>query len=98
MLVVMTRTFEAEFDGRVLTPTEAVDLPRGCRLRVTADEGADEASSLAAEEHDQPDVARGTLADLFDWIDTLPPIDRGDLPTDGSKNYKHYLYGQTKQP
>ena len=25
-----------------------------------------------------------------------PDLDREDLPTDGAKNYKHYLYGHPK--
>ena len=53
------------------------------------------ASAPEAEEE------RGPLAWMLDMIDemerTMPPDARADVPTDGSKNYKHYLYGHPKR-
>lgn len=90
----MGKTFEARFDGKVLVPTGPVDLPtdRAVRLRLEEEPVAVQNPTNASK--DRPPQ---TLAEFADWVDSLPALDRGDLPTDGSINYKHYLYGLPKQ-
>ncbi len=82
---ILMTTIRAHFDGKVFVPDEPVDLPIGKRVEIPV-------------RADQRTESEGTLADLADWIEKQPPVDRGDMPTDGSINYKHYLYGHPKQP
>ena len=79
----MTKTLLVQFDGHVLVPQEPVDLPIGCPLEVHVHSGS------TAEET--------SWSEMADWIDALPPVDRGDLPQDGAAEYEHYLYGHPKQ-
>ncbi|MEX2212567.1 MAG: hypothetical protein WD768_00470 [Phycisphaeraceae bacterium] len=81
----MTKTIKAHFDGKVLIPDEEVDLPVNQPLMVEVRE-------------EVPVQTDESLADrLHRFVDEQPVIDRGDMPTDGSINYKHYLYGHPKQ-
>lgn len=79
----MTKTLLVQFDGHVLVPQEPVDLPVGCTLEVQV-----QSSGRSGET---------SWSDVADWIDALPPVDRGDLPQDGAAQYEHYLYGHPKQ-
>ena len=77
----------------MLTPTEAVDLPRGCRLRVTA---VEEPGTGAVGEGELPPPTTG-MGDLMDWIESLPPIEGWESPGDGSMQVDHYVYGTPKR-
>ena len=88
----MPITIRAHFDGKVFVPDEPVDLPADAPVELTVDPSA-------LNDRESPDQdSSGEMSAFADWVESLPPIDRGDLPTDGSKNYKHYLYGHPKQP
>lgn len=81
----MTKTLLVHFDGKVLVPEEPVDLPVGQTMQVTIPEPS-------------PNSGRPVSEVLAEWIKNQPPVDRGDLPTDGAAQYKHYLYGHPKKP
>ncbi len=70
------------FDGKVLVPEEPVDLPTG--------------KSVEIQVVPEIEQARGTLADLADWAQTLK--ENPDSPTDGAAQHDHYLYGTPKKP
>jgi len=78
-------TIRAHFDGKVFVPDDPVDLPVGQKVEIPV---------RTEPTGDSPE----TLADvILKFVKDQPPVDRGDLPTDGSINYKHYLYGYPKQ-
>jgi hypothetical protein len=56
----MTR-LRAHFDGKVLVPTEPVDLPKGKILDV--------------EVHDEREVRRGSAQAILEALRATPPID-----------------------
>ncbi|MEX0777441.1 MAG: hypothetical protein WD042_17185 [Phycisphaeraceae bacterium] len=87
----MTTRLRAHFDGKVLVPDEPVDLPVGEPLELTVC-GTQAQSSEPAP----PDPK--TLAELADWIESLPPLPPGTLPRDGAAQHDHYLYGTPKRP
>jgi hypothetical protein len=82
MISLMTRTIKAHFDGRVFVPDEPVNLPSGHSVEINVQ------SSPAVPE-------RGTLADIADWVETLP-VDPNS-PRDAAAQHDHYLYGTRKR-
>jgi hypothetical protein len=88
-------TLKVRFDGRVLVPEHAVDLPQGRILEIHI---ADAEPQVLATTADIPDVPAGksTLAALADWAEQLPG--NPDSPTDGAAQHDHYLYGTPKRP
>jgi hypothetical protein len=77
----MTRTIKAHFDGKVFVPDEPVDVPVG--------------ESVTVEVPAPAEPKRGTLADIADWVETLP-IDPNS-PGDAAAQHDHYLYGTPKR-
>ena len=78
-------TIRAHFDGKVFVPDEPVDLPVGEAVEVSVHQAP-------------PTPETESLGDaILRFAKEQPTIDRGDLPTDGSINYKHYLYGHPKR-
>ena len=78
-------TLKAHFDGRVLVPEEAVDLPLHRTLEIRVEDAPSETQS-----------ANLPLAALADWAEQLP--DNPDSPTDGAAQHDHYLYRTPKRP
>jgi hypothetical protein len=78
----MTRTIKAHFDGKVFVPDEPVDVPAG------------ESVTLEIRQ-EAPQEQRGTLADIAEWVETLP-IDPNS-PGDAAAQHDHYLYGTPKR-
>ena len=83
-----TSQFKARYANGVLTPLEPIPLRDGCEVVVTVEESppAEPLQGLA-----------GIAAMVKEWHESLPPDAWDDLPTDGAKNYKHYLYGHPKE-
>ena len=80
----MIARVRARYANGVLTPLEPLDIEEGAEVRVSVE--------------DNP-PKRGTefVLEMFDRIrDSIPPDAWDNMPTDGSKNYKHYLYGHPK--
>ena len=86
----MIAKVKARFSNGALTPLEPIDLEEGKEVVVFIQEVSHES------------VAQG--ANVLEDISTLAerlieqyPDDGDDQPTDGSINYKHYLYGHPKK-
>ncbi|MCY4618588.1 MAG: DUF104 domain-containing protein [Chloroflexi bacterium] len=80
----MPTQVKARYANGKLEPLEPLNLSEGClvTLSVSDEEPAPESESLL---------------EMFDRLHRkYPPETRGDAPTDGAKNYKHYLYGHPK--
>jgi hypothetical protein len=82
----MTNSLRVQFDGKVLIPQGPVDLPVNQILEIEV--------VLPAASEPGPAAAIA----LKDWLSAQPPIDRGDMPTDGAAQHDHYLYGHPKRP
>ncbi len=79
---------KAHFDGKVIVPDEPLDLPRGQRVTVHVDIDA-----AASSEGIEPPKAHSALQWMADHA-----VDDPSLPTDGSYQHDHYLYGSPKKP
>lgn len=86
----MTTTVKATYTNGVLAPLEPLDLKEGEQVTVSIEAPPDGA---AAGE------ARGeSLVEMFDRLRKSVPADTwDDLPSDLTKNKKHYLYGHPKE-
>ena len=81
----MIANVKARFSNGVLTPLEPLDLEEGKEVVVSIEE----ARSL--------DTEAPSLLDMIDELHESVPQDVwGNGPSDGAKNYKHYLYGWPK--
>lgn len=82
----MTTTVKATYANGVLTPLEPLDLEEGDQVTVSI-EGGPAAGETGGE----------SLLEMFDRLrKSVPPEAWDEMPTDGAKNYKHYLYGHSK--
>jgi len=79
----------AHFDGKVFVPDEPVDLPVGERVEIPV---------LPAEPDLPPPPEGKTVAELADWIRSLPPIKGDSSLGDSAAQHDHYLYGTPKRP
>lgn len=81
----MIANVKARYSEGVLKPMEPLDLEEGEEVLVSI-EGARSVDSKAA-----------TLLGMLDEIHRLVPQEEwNDGPTDGARNFKHYLYGWPK--
>ena len=81
----MMANVKARYANGVLTPLEPLDL----------DEGAEVTVSIA--DAPPPGKARESIPEMFERLrKSVPPEAWDNMPTDGAKNYKHYLYGSPK--
>lgn len=81
----MIASVKARYSGGVLTPLEPLDLEEGEEVR------------LSIEGLQSPGASRESLVEMFDRLrESVPPDAWDGMPTDGAKNYKHYLYGHPK--
>jgi hypothetical protein len=87
---MMTTTLRVRFDGKVLVPEEAVDLPVGQTL------------TFRLEPTDTPEVVQDSIVQgeqtglqrLAAKLASFPPA---DIPADYSEQIDHYLYGTPKR-
>ena len=81
----MMSNVKARYVNGVLTPLEPLDLEEGAEVTVSI---ADARS---------PGKARESIPEMFERLrKSVPPEAWDNMPTDGAKNYKHYLYGSPK--
>ncbi len=81
----MIANVRARYANGVLTPLEPLDLEEGAEVVVSVGEAQSPKQGLAA------------IAELVKELHKSIPADAWDnLPSDGAKNYKHYLYGHPK--
>ena len=82
-------TVRAKYENGVLTPLEPLDLEEGAEVSVSV--------TLPKREEQK----EGPLLRIFQKVQErqaeLAPDTWDDLPTDLSKNKKHYLYGHPKE-
>ena len=81
----MIANVRARFTNGVLEPLEMLDLDEGQEV-------------LVSIENATP-TARGkeSILEMFERLrKSVPPDSWDNMPTDGAKNYRHYLYGHPK--
>ena len=80
----MPTQVRARYTNGKLEPLEPLDLTDGCEVMLTVSE----------ESAAQP----VSLLEMFARLHRkYPPETRDPMPTDGARNYKHYLYGHPKE-
>ncbi len=97
-------TVRAKYEKGVLTPLEPLDLEEGKEVVVwvedaSAPSGEERPNSLSTSQDASP-RSRGLLG-IVEMVEKMresyPPDMWDGVPTDGTKNYKHYLYGHPKE-
>ena len=97
-------TVRARYEKGVLTPLEPLDLEEGKEVVVSvedtpAPDSEDHANSSASSQDATPH-SRGLLG-ILEMVEKMresyPPNMWDGVPTDGAKNYEHYLYGHPKE-
>jgi predicted DNA-binding antitoxin AbrB/MazE fold protein len=77
----------AVYENGVFRPTEPVDLPENCEVKVLVD---------VANGTDAPKSPTSTLARLAALASEYPA--NPSLPSDLAQQHDHYLYGAPKRP
>jgi hypothetical protein len=77
---------KGHFDGKVFVPEEPVNLPSGQPVTMYVTPATPSASP-----------GGGPSEHPLDWIADNLGIDDPSLPTDGSVQHDHYLYGSPKR-
>ncbi len=89
-------TVRAKYENGVLTPLEPLDLEEGEEVMVSVEDAPVEVAEA------EP-AAKGTeggesILEMFERLrNSVPPGAWDNMPRDGAKNYKHYLYGHPKE-
>ena len=102
----MISRMKARYSKGVIVPMEALDLEEGAELLIDVSvaprrsdkERMKRTMSAAGGWKGERESSPPTLDDAFDEIrKSLAHIPKEPGPTDGAKNYKHYLYGHSKE-
>ena len=84
-------TLRAKYENGVLTPLEPLYLEEGAEVVVSV-----EATPLEPPS-EPPTEGHESILEMFERLrNSVPPDAWDNMPTDGAKNYKHYLYGHPK--
>ena len=86
----MIANVKARYANGVLTPLEPLDLAEGAEVALVIEETPHETVESGANVLDDMSSLSKCLIEKY-------PDDGRDQPTDGSINYKHYLYGHPKK-
>ena len=82
----MLKTIKAKYSNGVIKPLEKLNLEEGAELLVQI------------QQEPKPTNAGESIIRIFEKArESVPESAFDDLPTDGAKNYKHYLYGFPKE-
>ena len=82
----MLKTIKAKYANGVIEPLEKLNLEEGAELLVQI------------QQEPKPAFSKESFLEMVDRIHRSVPASAYDnLPTDGAKNYKHYLYGFPKE-
>ncbi|MCY3881244.1 MAG: antitoxin family protein [Chloroflexi bacterium] len=84
--LAMTTTVKATYANGVFKPTEPLDIEEGREVTLSIEDAATSKRGLA-----------GIVEAVQELHRAIPPDAWDVLPTDGAKNYKHYLYGHPKK-
>ena len=87
---VMIVNVKAKYSNGVLTPLEPLDIAEGAEVALVIEEIPVQAAPKGAN-------AIGDMSMLARHLIEKYPDDGRDRPTDGSINYKHYMYGHPKK-
>ena len=102
----MVTRLKAKFINGHIVPLERLDIEEGAELSVDIEvesrapgQERVKAPGPASDALTQPGAPNPpTINDVFDDIrKSLSHIPKESGPTDGAKNYKHYLYGHPKE-
>ena len=90
---------KARYSDGVLAPLEPLDLEEGEEVTLHVEYGTSQGEALKKPGEEIPyDPDAPSIPELFRKIrESVPESAWADLPTDGAKNYKHYLYGHPKE-
>ncbi|MCE2458239.1 MAG: antitoxin family protein [Dehalococcoidia bacterium] len=100
----MNANVKARYENGVLTPLEPLDLEEGEEVTLSISEP--NTLNRQATESEGPEKEQATceesvgvrLLKMAEKLrESVPPEAWDSLPTDGAKNYKHYLYGSSKE-
>ncbi len=81
----MIANIKARYENGVLTPLEPLDLEEGKEVVLSIEDAAPQANG------------KESILEMFERLRNSVPSDTWDnMPADGAKNYKHYLYGHPK--
>jgi len=86
----MFANVKAKYSNGVLTPLEPLDIAEGAEVALVIQEIPLEAAAQGANVIGDMSMLARNLIEKY-------PDDGRDRPTDGSINYKHYLYGHPKK-
>ena len=86
----MIAKLRARYANGVLTPLEPLDLEEGREVMVSIEDAPQGANKPSANILEEMSRLAGSLIEKY-------PDDGRDQPSDGSINYKHYLYGYPKK-
>ena len=82
----MLKTIKAKYSNGVIEPLEKLNLEEGAEILVQI------------QQEPKPTNAGESIIRIFEKArESVPESAFDDLPTDGAKNYKHYLYGFPKE-
>ena len=86
-------TVRARYEKGVLTPLEPLDLEEGKEVVVSVEDAAEAVRKQSGDSNGGGE----SILEMFERLrKSIPPEAWDGPPTDGAKNYKHYLYGHPK--
>lgn len=86
----MIANVKAKYVNGVLTPLEPLDIAEGAEVALMVEETPHEAGGQSANVFQDVSMLARHLIEKY-------PDDGRDRPTDGSINYRHYMYGHAKE-
>jgi predicted DNA-binding antitoxin AbrB/MazE fold protein len=98
----MVSNVKARFSNGTLMPLEPLELEEGTEVTLhivkVASANATPPAPRQTEEEHAPDSGTHPVIAMIDRLRAeIPELDQETAPTDGAKNYKHYLYGHPKE-
>ena len=83
--IKMIANVRARFSNGILKPLEMLDLDEGQEVVVSIEDAT------------PPAKRKESILEMFERLrNSVPPDTWDEMPTDGAKNYRHYLYGYPK--
>ncbi len=96
----MMTQVRVRYSNGALTPLEPLDLEEGEEMVVHIEDRrpSPNGSEDAPQPAPLPTKKQETLLEMFERLRNSVPAEAWEnLPTDGAKNYKRYLYGRPKE-
>ncbi len=98
----MVSNVKARYSNGTLMPLEPLEIEEGAevtlRIVKVASANTNPTAPRQTEEEHAPDCETHPVITMIDRLRAeIPELDQETAPTDGAKNYKHYLYGHPKE-